>query len=242
MIDFFRGLQYFIEGFNLITRAEFRRFIIFPLLINIVLFTCLLVLAAFWFEDIVQWIKQFLPTWLHWLEWLIWFIAFLMLLMIWVYISTIFVNMLSGPFNSVLAQKITTHFLGEKLTDQSLLLQLPLAVKREGQLIFYYLPRAILYLLFFLIPLIQVLAPVVWFSFNAWVMAMQYLDYPMDNHQIGVNQMKELMRRKRLLNIGFGTGAMIATMIPFLNFIVIPTAVAGASLLWAKEYWPLLHK
>jgi CysZ protein len=38
-----------------------------------------------------------------------------------------------------------------------------------------------------------------------------------------------------MLALGFGTAAMGFTMIPIINLVVMPAAVAGASKLWVKE-------
>lgn len=241
-MDFLKGINYLSEGFKLITHRELRRFIFIPLLINLVMFICLLLVAIYWFNDVVTWLQHFLPTWLQWLKWLAWLIAFVALLIFWVYFSTILVNAVAGPFNSLLSEKISQKLIKDQIADRSLLMELPLAIKRESQLILYYIPRAVLYLLFFLIPVVQFFAAFIWFCFNAWVMSMQYLDYPMDNHRISVKPMKALMGQKKMLNLGFGTGVMLLTMIPLINFVIIPTAVAGATLLWVNEYWPLMKK
>jgi CysZ protein len=41
--------------------------------------------------------------------------------------------------------------------------------------------------------------------------------------------------QKRFLNLGFGSAVSVATMTPFLNFLVMPAAVAGATALWVDQ-------
>lgn len=42
-----------------------------------------------------------------------------------------------------------------------------------------------LLLLYFVPGIGQTVVPVVWFLFGAWMLAIQYCDYPFDNHKVG---------------------------------------------------------
>lgn len=56
----------------------------------------------------------------------------------------------------------------------------PRIMKREWQKFAWYLPRAIVLLILYFIPGIgQTIAPVLWFLFSAWMLAIQYCDYPL---------------------------------------------------------------
>ncbi|WP_371440265.1 EI24 domain-containing protein [Candidatus Coxiella mudrowiae] len=74
-------------------------------------------------------------------------------------------------------------------SGECILKDIPLAFKRQVQFIFYYLPRAILVLILFFILLMQVIAAPLWFLSNAWMMTVQYMDYPMDNHCVLFREM-----------------------------------------------------
>ncbi len=57
---------------------------------------------------------------------------------------------------------------------------IPRIMKREWQKLARYLPRAIVLLLLYFIPGVgQTVAPVLWFLFSAWMLAIQYCDYPL---------------------------------------------------------------
>jgi CysZ protein len=47
--------------------------------------------------------------------------------------------------------------------------------------------------------------------------------------------MRRTLRRHRSLSIGFGSAAAGLTMIPIVNFVVMPAAVAGATAMWVRE-------
>lgn len=67
------------------------------------------------------------------------------------------------------------------------------------------------------------------------MMSLQFIDYPMDNHHLPFREVPEACAARRLSTIGFGGTVALLSGIPFLNLIVIPAAVIGATLLWCEE-------
>ncbi|SQB28531.1 putative sulfate transport protein CysZ [Citrobacter koseri] len=66
------GFYYFSQGWKLVTQPGIRRFVILPLLVNI-----LLMGGAFWwlFTQLDVWIPSLMshvPDWLQWLSYLLW--------------------------------------------------------------------------------------------------------------------------------------------------------------------------
>ncbi|GAB1440997.1 hypothetical protein MASR2M36_37820 [Providencia sp.] len=110
-------------------------------------------------------------------------------------------------------------------------------IKREFVRIGYYLPRALGLLVLFFIPGIgQTVAPVLWFLFGAWMMSIQYCDYPFDNHRVGFSDMKQALAKERVRNIQFGSVVSLLMMVPFVNLVIMPVAVCGATLMWVDRY------
>ena len=99
----------------------------------------------------------------------------------------------------------------------------------------YVAVRSLPLLVLFVIPGINVVAPVVWMVVGAWMLAITYVDYPMANHGIGFDDLLARLRARRLLGLGFGGAAMTALAVPVLNFFVIPCAVAGATAMWVEQ-------
>ena len=94
---------------------------------------------------------------------------------------------------------------------------------------------AALVLLLSFIPGLNAIAPVLCFLLGAWMMSIQFVDYPMDNHQLSFADVKEAVRSRRLSSMGFGGVVALCAGIPVINFIVVPAAVVGATLLWCEE-------
>ncbi|MNZ46681.1 putative sulfate transport protein CysZ [compost metagenome] len=67
------------------------------------------------------------------------------------------------------------------------------------------------------------------------MMAIQYIDYPADNHKLGWNEMLAWLREKRWQSMGFGGSVYLVLLIPVVNILMMPAAVAGATLFWVRE-------
>jgi len=234
--DFLQGMRYLLTGFSWLNRKGLKRHVIIPLFINIVFFVGLFWFAGYWFADLTQWVNHFLPSWLQWLDWLFWIIFAIASFIVLVFTFTIFANLFGAPFNGFLSEKTAEIYRGKRDDDNSsfkeILKEIPRALLRQGQYIWYYLPRALVFIVLFFVPLLQVIAGPLWFVFNSWMMSVQYVDYPMDNRRVEFRRMREIMGEKRMLNFGFGLAVLVATMIPLVNFFVMPAAVIGATLMY----------
>lgn len=237
--DVFGGIQYFIHGFYWLNKKGIRPYVVIPLIINIIVFSLMLWLAIHWFGLFTHWLDSFLPSWLLWLNWILWVLFVFAFIIVMTYTFTLIANLVSLPFNSFLSEKVEFLMTGKKLEFigwKRILKEIGRLIKRQIQIIIYYLLRAIVCLILFFIPFIQVAAGPIWFLFTGWMMSIQYVDYPMDNHRIDFAEMRRQMNMKKGVNLGFGCAVMFATMIPILNFFVMPAAVIGATLLWVEQY------
>lgn len=233
-------MHYFVEGWRLIFHPGIKRFIVLPLLVNI-----LLMGSAFWwlFSHISQWIHQlmsYVPGWLQWLSYLLWPLALVSVLLVFSYFFSTIANFIAAPFNGLLAEQLEARLTGFQPPDSSivsLLRELPRIMKREWHKLMYYLPRAAILLLSFLIPGIgQTLVPVLWFLFSAWMVSIQYNDYPFDNHKISFQQMRSALQRDKINNLQFGAIISLLNMIPIVNLLIMPIAVCGATAMWVDRY------
>ena len=75
-----------------------------------------------------------------------------------------------------------------------------------------------------------------WFLFSAWMLAIQYCDYPFDNHKVPFKEMRTALRTRKITNMQFGALTSLFTMIPLLNLFIMPVAVCGATAMWVDCY------
>ena len=232
------GIGALFEGFKLIRQPGIRRFVWIPLLVNILFLGLSLYLLSDWFGVWLEGWLDTLPAWLAWLENIFWVLFTLLALLLVFFGFSLLANLILAPFNGLLAEAVENHLRGEPIPSASMttmLRQLPGILLDELGKLLYFGGLALLVWILSWIPLLNLLAPLAWFALAAWVMVVQYADYPMGNHEMRFGPQRRLLRQVPMASLGFGGATATLTMIPLLNFVVIPTAVAGATVLWHRH-------
>lgn len=234
------GIKCFFDGFSLINQKGIRRFVYIPIMINFILFG-----LTFWWlvgqtDEISKWVMNWLPDWLSWLTALILPFMIIGFFVFFIFLFTSFANFIAAPFHGLLASKVEA-MLAPELASQAesefkISHEISRTIKREWQKLVYYIPRAIGYFILFLI--LPVGGQLIWFLFIAWMMAIQYLDFPFDNHQVTFSRMRDQLWDKKSSSFGFGIIVSLFSMIPIINLFVMPVAVCGATKLWVEK----MHK
>jgi len=233
------GIGYLVEGAKLLTHPSLRLFVVIPLTVNILIFGSLIWLGLSYLTDLMdRWLGS-IPDWLGFIQWILWPLIGLTLSLMTGYLFTAMALIIASPFNGLLAEKAEELVTGREVPAMeglgTALMMVPRGIFREIAKLLYYLPMAAFVLLVTFIPVLNTAAPVLWFLLGAWMMSIQFVDYPMDNHQLSFADVKEAVRRRRLSSMGFGGAVALCTGIPLVNFFVVPAAVVGATLLWSKE-------
>jgi len=238
--DFSHGVHALLQGFKLLFDKRLRHLVLIPLLINALLFIGIFVLAWKWMTVMMVWLNDSLPNWLSWLDWLIWPLFVLAGLIVFVYTFTFFANIIGAPFYGLLSEKVEKIQTGKDIAGLSglrgFVKLIPYVLKQQWHLLWYYLPRAVCCIVLFFIPIVHLAAPFLWFVLNAWMMNIQFMAYPMENHQLSFANMKAKFRQNRSVCLGFGSIIMLGMLIPIVNLLVMPAAAIGATLLWLKKY------
>ena len=237
MRDLFSGVGYMREGFSLLRKPGLRRFVLMPLLINILLFGGLIGWAYGWVDGASRSMITGLPEWLHWLRYVVVPVFVLTSLVVIFYGFSMLANLIAAPFNGLLAEAVECHLTGKSLQGgwRQLLRDIVPSIMSELRKLLYFALRALPLLLLLLVPLVNVAASVLWILFSAWMMTVQYMDYPMANHQLFFKDQRARLRKRPVLAWSFGGLVMLCTLVPVVNFIVMPAAVAGATAIWVRE-------
>ncbi len=237
MKQFTQGFQFLLSGFKLILKPGVRFYVLIPLLINSLLFASAIIYGASSLNELIGWLIA-KWSWMEWIEWLLWPVFVIIALAIVFFGFSIVANLIGAPFNSFLAEAVERTLTGQKTeSDCNLpLIQIIIvSIKNEFQKLLYFVIRALPLLLIFMIPMVNIAAPVIWFLFTAWMLALEYGDYPMGNHDILFKQQRKIFAANRPLAFGFGSGVMLLTMIPIVNFLAMPVAVAGATKMYIEH-------
>jgi CysZ protein len=233
------GAGYFFRGMAMLTNKRLRAFVILPLVANVSLFILFRSVAWSLVDGLVQTTEETLPSWLGFLTWLIAPVLWLMGSLATGYLSTLIVLVLTSPFHALLAEKVEEQVTGQAVPALegigSAIIAIPRGVFREIRKILYYIPLAVFVLVVTVIPGLQAFAPLLWFALGAWMMGLQFMDYPMDNHRMSFSDVKEACASRRLSSLGLGGMVAFVAGVPLVNLVVIPAAVVGATLMWCEE-------
>lgn len=257
--QFLIGASYIFFGFRYIFHPAARKFVLIPICINVGIF-----IAAFWWgydisssklDEFLQ--PASLPGWLSWLEsfinwalsglkWLlgiIWFALFVFLFSIF---GSLAANLIASPFNGLLCESIDKNINQFEAKPISTLKLITHSVLREIHKWLYYLPRLIMigllcFILYF-IPVANIISTGILYLFGAWMLAFQYLDFAADNRSIKVKELNKRIKKHKMLSYGFGITVFSLTLVPGVNFIILPVATIAATKLWNDYFAEVVKK
>ena len=231
------GALFLVRGFSLIFKPSIRRFVVIPLTVNVVLFGLLIWLGAGWFDTLMD---ELLPTDYELIRYALWPLFALAILIFGFYSFTLVGNFIAAPFNGMLAEAVERELTGQSIEGpqglKAIAKDVGLALASEATKLGYVLSRMLPLAILFLIPGLNVIAPFLWIAFSAWMLAVSYADFPMGNHGLRFRDQRARLGEKRLLSLGFGGAVMLGITVPFLNFLMIPAAVAGATAMWVRDF------
>ena len=240
MKDALKGVGYVREGLGLLRLPGLRRYVAMPLLISVVIFTAAILTGIHWLEVLLAWLLGWLPSWLDWLRYLLWPLFALTGVLLVFYTFSLLTNLVAAPFNGLLAEAVERHLDGRSMQDaggwQELIRDILPSLYSELRKLLYFALRAAPLGLLFLIPPVNLAAPFLWALFSAWMLAIEYADYPMANHRLHFAEQRRRLRGRRLLSLGFGGASLLMTLIPVVNFLAMPASVAGATAMWVREF------
>jgi len=246
-VQLVKGINYLLRGVGLATKPRIRRFVILPLIVNILLFSVAIYYSWIKFSELTMWLNNWLPAWLEWLYWLLipLFVALVGLVIFMTF--ALVANIISAPFNGLLSEAVENYLTGEALPKDdapwySIFTEIVKSIGLSIARLSYYAMWALILLIITAIPAVNLIAPILWFLFAAWMLCVDYSSVPMDNHKIKNKTQRKLLGKKRGLSFGFGSATVGGTMIPIVNFVIMPIAVIGATIMWVEQFKKIATK
>ena len=231
------GAGYFMQGFKLIRTPGLRRFVFIPLLVNLILFASAFYYLTGYISELIKSFELWLPEGLAWLTYFAEPLLYITALICFSFLFSTVANWLAAPFNGLLSEKLEQHLTGQSVAGggfADVIKDIPRTLSREWRKLVYYLPRAIGF--FLVLWIIPVFGQVIWFTFVAWMMAVQYCDYPFDNHKIGFIEMRDKLAEHKGKSFSFGLTVTVFAMIPIVNLVLMPVAICGATAMWVDYF------
>ena len=235
----YSGAHYIIHGFYLCFSKKYRKFLLFPVLANILILLLLWMTGVHFFSSFINWFDKIIPSWLYWLNYFFWISFFLSFLILGGYLFTLVAKILLSPFLSCLSEAVQRDYYNKPIPNLSLVQAPKLIIKsifRQVRLLSYELPRLLFLLILFFVPVVNLIAGFLWFLFCSWMLAVQYLDYASEQNNQSLKDQLKLMRKSKFDMLIFGCIVMICNMIPVLNFFIVPAATIGGTRMFLDKF------
>jgi CysZ protein len=233
-----RGLRFLLAHPRLLAYAAF------PTFINIVLVLAIFFVGMHFSESLADRIIPAGDQW-YWtvLSYAIQIVLVVMLVLFGALVFYILAGIICVPFNEVLSQKTERIFEGARREEPfSLrLLSKDIAISLKNEI-----KRTAVMLLLLLFLIVVFLIPVIGKPFylvfgniiTMFFLAYDNLDYPLARRRLPFAAKCRFIFRHSASCLGFGAGALVSVVIPFLNFVIIPLTVVGATILFCEiETW-----
>ena len=232
------ALSCVLKGLSWLGNASLRKFLVVPVLINLVLYALAFVVGYVYLNDAINYL---IPAWLHWLSWLIKPLFFVCFAVAGFFTFTILANLIASPFYgklsartlALLIQLKQNHHTGEdKEADSEFDLVEPNwlhIMLGELQRIAYLLKWMLVLAIISVIPVLNLIAPLLWAVFGAWGCALEFFAYPLENKKLLFPAQKDFVSAVRFGALSFGGAVLVGLGIPVLNLLVAPAAVIAAT-------------
>ena len=228
-----------VRGIKLIIDPDLRQFVIVPVAANLIIFIILTYFFVQFLSGAHQSLLAFLPEWLSFLAHLLWVLIFLLFLLLYGYGFTLITNLIAAPFYGILSEKVESKLTGKALEGEPLNAMIPRVIGREINKLCYSVASGILVFLgltvLTFIPVLNVAVPLLGMLWGSWVMAVQYVDYPADNHQVPFIQLRQQLSEQKWGSLGLGGCILFGSTVPIINIFIAPAAVAASTIYWLEH-------
>lgn len=217
-----------IEGFRMLWQPGLRRFVLLPVVGNIVLFALAAGLALWGLEAVLD---AWLPEQVGWLRWLLFPLLVVALLVGSLFAFTVLGNLLLGPFLGLLAAEVNRRLGGAPpLAGDGLLRDLLRDSGMELRRLGYILLCSAGVLLLGFVPVLNLLVAPLGLLLTAWLLSMEHAAHPLGLRRMQLAEQLRFLRLNRVAALGFGFASMGALLVPGLNLVLLPAAVCGMTL------------
>lgn len=239
-VSFLRGFRAPFEGISFLWgNRGLWKYVWIPFLINVLLFFGLGLVFVALFPDLIQFLLPVGDVWyLTLLRALLWAVGSMVLGIIFLLVFTVVGNLIAGPFNDALSERVEGLMGGHAPPSRGLAHQfgeLGRTALEEAKRILFFLSGSLVFLLWNLIPGVgQILYAVTTSVWTLLFLALEFGDYYLVRHWIRFRARWSHIWAHRWASLGFGAGASVLLMIPLINLLLIPCAVTGGTLLWLR--------
>ncbi|MEU5210559.1 EI24 domain-containing protein [Streptomyces sp. NPDC020742] len=238
MRDLVTGMRYLGQGQRWVARhGRWWGFGLIPALITLVLYAAVLTVLALWAGDIAAWATPFADDWGSPWQGLLrgTFVALLFAggLTLSVLTFTAVTLLIGDPFYESLSEKVEeSEGYCPPGPGRPLWQEIGIALRDSVHVLLRATGFGILLFVLGFVPFLgQTVVPAVGFCVSGFFLAVELTSVAMQRRDVPVRERLRLLRARTGLAVGFGTPLVLLFLIPFIAVVLMPGAVAGATLL-----------
>jgi CysZ protein len=239
--DFFSGVGFLLRGIGMYARNPRTMLLgLLPALISGVLLVGAFVAMIFFVDDVVRWATPFADNWSSGVRDTVRFVAMFGIAAVWLMLSVLayaaLTLVIGQPFYEAISKRVEDQLGGvPNSVDVSFWRSLPRSIVDSVRLLIL---TAVLGIFIFgtgLIPVVgEIVTPVLGAIVGGWVLALELSSVPFERRGMRFKQRRKMLRSRRAMSLGFGVATFLCFLIPLGAVLVMPAAVAGATLLSRK--------
>lgn len=243
MRSFFRGLTSHLRALRLLSaQPRIRKLAAMPFIINVALFLIGLPVAVWASLRIVDGLFGDESWWLQALTLIVQVLVIVAVILAGIFLFTLIGTVIANPFNGPLSEAVEKHERQRRGLPETPVLKRG-AARDAWRGIAYEIGRLILFLLLYpfifvtqFIPGIGMfLHPLLAFFYATFVLSVDFSDPVLDRHLESFRDKLRYVWRRKGTYLGFGTGALLMMLIPFLNLLVIPVCVTAGTMQYIES-------
>lgn len=233
------GPRYLLTGYRLLLRPQLRRYVLLPTLGSMALIALLIMVVGFATDAVAD---RFIPPGWQWLNWILLPLVVIATSVLGWFGFALVMNLLMAPFLGQLAAAVEQMQGGTAVEHCSpsagFAKDLRDDLGNELRRLSYILPRMLAVLVLGFIPGLQAIALPLGLLMGAWMIALEQAGHALGNRRMPWPEQLRLLRSARAAAVGFGLLVLGMALVPVLNFVLIPAAVIGMTLMLRERVLP----
>jgi CysZ protein len=208
-----------------------------PALISSIVLIGAIVALVYYVDDIAAFMTPYADSWPGGLRDTARVFIEVAIVLAWVLLSVLLFTALTlligEPFYEAISKSVEDKLGGAPgLIDVPFWRSLPRALVDSLRLIIFSVFVGILLFLLELVPAVgQITVPIIGAFFGGWVLTLELTGVPFERRGMRLRDRRRALRGRRTMALGFGVTTFICFLIPLGAVLIMPAAVAGATLL-----------
>ena len=236
--DFFTGVSFLLRGVGMYARSPGTMLLgLVPALISGALLVGSFVALGYYVDDLAALITPYAGSWNASMRDLVRALVSVAIVIAWVLLSvllfTAFTLIIGQPFYEAISKNVEDKLGGVVgAVDVSFWKTLPRNIMDNMRLIVLGILVGILLFALGLIPAIgQIAVPVLAVLFGGWILTLELTGVPFERRGLRLRHRRRMLRGRRSMAVGFGAATFVCFLIPLGAVLLMPAAVAGATLM-----------